>query len=106
MAGPLGPRGWTSYTSDTGHIYNIRMRDADSNAVGNTLTGQDAAPEVPKSIKPRHIWLLAADGQRRRVNIGALNNPLYSTGGTVTIDGILWLVKGRVGEKGVGSVKG
>jgi hypothetical protein len=83
------------------------MRDVDALAVNNLSVARGSLPSIPKSLKPRHIWMAttaAGTNQRRKVVVGLQANPAYTVGATYTIDGITFTTSGRVGEKDKGTV--
>lgn len=104
MAGPLGSRGYYTYTSDTGKVYQFYGRVADNAAMGNTATTAGAQPDVPRRIRMRHVWGKAVDLSRRKFWCGDISNGHYQGGGALTPDGTSFQIEGRVGEKDEGAV--
>jgi hypothetical protein len=103
----LGPRGTFVYTSDSLIDYNITLDRSVALAVGNTLSTDATLPIVRASgrrpIEPRSLLLaLVSDPTiTKKAIVSEADNTLFAADGasTVTINGVSWVVTGRVGEK-------
>lgn len=101
----LGPRKTFTYTNSAGVTFNIRLDESVGTAVGNTASTNGALPILCPSrfLEPRYI-LLQLDSDpavRKTAIIGDVANSLFAStaASEVTINGVLWKVTGRVGEK-------
>lgn len=94
-----GPRAWYSYTSDTGTVYAI-FTDIDLAAAAGLTAAVLGTPEKPSRLTPRYLTLKSITGSltSKRLICNASNSN-YSNGGQVTVDGEVFQVTGRVGEK-------
>lgn len=103
----LGPRGTFTYQGTNGVTYNITLDRSVATAVGNTLSTNAALPRVTASgtvpLSPRYILVQSKDepSKRKRVVIGDIANSLFASAAAseVTINGEVFVVTGRVGEK-------
>lgn len=92
------------YISDNGTTYALRMGDAGAAAQGSgAATSQ---PALPKSIKPRHLYVEYST-YRRKV---PMTDPADTqwTGASATwsmkifptdADPVTWIIRGRIGER-------
>ena len=101
----LGERATFVYTTDGGVAHNMTQDNGNGVAVGNVLSTDADAPILRTSqarpIKPRYVLLQGPGGTRRkRVVIGAVGNGIFDGGtASVTINGVLYTVVTRVGER-------
>jgi hypothetical protein len=90
------------YTDDNGIDHTIRLKKVNGDAVGNT---GGAAPNLPVSHKKlRHVDLELISGLgifRKRIPVCDPGLPIWgpTPPATVSIDGVAWDVKGRIGER-------
>ena len=103
----LGPRGTFTYEAGNGVTYNISLDRSVSLAVGNALSTNAALPVITSSgvipLSPRYILIKSVDepSKRKRVIIGDPTNSMFASAASsnVTINGEVFVVTGRVGEK-------
>ena len=102
----LGERATYVYTTDGGVAHNMTQDAGNADAVGNVLSAAAGNPILRTSqarpIRPRYVLLQGpGTGQRRKkVVIGAVGNALFDgTTATVTINGVVYTVVTRVGER-------
>lgn len=103
----LGPRGTFTYTDNAGVTYNISLDRSVATAVGNTLSDNAALPNLTSSgtvpVSPRGIHVRSVDepSKRKFIVIGDPANALFASkaSSTVTINGEVYVVTGRRGEK-------
>lgn len=104
MAGnTLGPRGYYTYTSDSGVNYNI-LTDTDLATAMGLTPGVSGNPQLPRRFYPRIVYAEATIGGRlvrKRLVAGTNDNTVYAAEGstTVTVDGQTFTTTGRRGEK-------
>lgn len=103
----LGPRGTYVYETNTGVSFNMSLDRSVSDAVGNALSQNGALPVATSGgtipFSPRYILVRSADepSKRKKIVIGDPANSLYASAAaaSVTINGEVFNVTGRVGEK-------
>lgn len=103
----LGPRKTFLYETDSLVEFNILLDESVASAVGNTASTDGTLPVLRASgtrpIEPRYLLLaLQSDTSiRKKAIVGANDNSLFAADGpsTVTINSVVWVVTGRVGEK-------
>lgn len=103
----LGPRGTFTYQAGNGVTYNISLDRSVATAVGNTLSTNAALPVISSGgvipLSPRYILVRSVDepSKRKRIIIGDPDNALFASAAAsnVTINGEVFTVTGRVGEK-------
>lgn len=101
MAGnTLGPRALFRYTTDSGE-QGVYLTDVD---LGNAIGAVGAAGSDPRvtlyGLTKRYVLCENADGSiRKKVVAPTADNTSFLTGGTLTIDGVTFIITGRVGEK-------
>lgn len=92
------------YTSDNGTDYALRMGDAGAAAQGSV--GATTEPALPKSIKPRHLYVEYTT-YRRKVPITDPTDTQW-TGASATWSAkvfptdaspVSWAIRGRIGER-------
>jgi hypothetical protein len=102
MPGPLGPFKHYKYLSDDAFIYTIRERGAVGDAVANVAEPVNTHTTIPRGDTLRHIYgsnTTAGVTVRKRAIICDPTNVLFATGGTFTVDGLVFTVEGKIGEK-------
>lgn len=92
-----------AYTSDTGDVFTISMRESNALLVGNTIVDTRSNQGIPEFWNLRFIRLQTVSGGRtyqRKIIISNPNNPLF-TGSQrlLNIDGVVWIVTGCKGER-------
>lgn len=101
MAGnALGPRTLYRYFTDSGE-QGVYLTDTD---LGTAIGATPAAGSDPRvtlyGLTKRYVLCENADGSlRKKVTVPTADNTSFLTGGTLTIDGVSFLITGRVGEK-------
>lgn len=103
----LGKRGVFVYQNDSSVSYNISLDRSVSLAVGNALSEIATLPIIRASgrrpISPRYLLLQQKDAPtvKKKAIICDLVNSLFlsSAASEVTINGVVYVVTGRVGEK-------
>jgi hypothetical protein len=103
----LGPRATFEYTDDSLLDYNISPDRSVGLAMGNALATDADLPVLratqSRPIAPRYILLaLQSDPAiKKRAIISTADNTLFASNGasTVTINSVVWIVTGRVGER-------
>lgn len=102
MAGSIK---WMVYTLDSTATIMKRLDESNGEALGfDDYTGAapTATPVEAAGLRSmRYINCVngADPTQKRRFWVGKPDNTAYVVGGSVTIDGVTWLISGSVGEK-------
>lgn len=97
MAGSLK---WMVYQQDNGAECAMRIDESNGEQGGFTdVTTDGTPPECPKSLKPRYVNGVDANGGGRLL-IGDPANELYTDGGTFTANGRTFSITSSRGEKG------
>ncbi len=102
----LGPRAVFVYVTDGGATFNITLDESVASAVNNAESSQNL-PTIRatgrRPFAPRYILLsLQSDPRiKKTAIIGSVTNPLFErdVAGQVNINGVVWNITGRVGEK-------
>ncbi|PZM80391.1 MAG: hypothetical protein DKT66_14100 [Candidatus Melainabacteria bacterium] len=98
----LGARHWYRYDSDNGKSYRIRTLDYLAEAAGLEL--DDTLPELPRSHKPRYVWVQEAESSRpgspirKKLIIQKKDYPRFKAGSLVEVAGIKMIAKSYFGE--------
>lgn len=103
----LGPRKTFVYVSDSSVNYNIFLDESVATALGNDPSTNGGFPILRASgkrpIEPRYVLLaLQSDTSiRKKAIMGDYTNSLFlsSAPSQVTINGVIWIITGRIGEK-------
>lgn len=103
----LGPRKTFVYISDGSINYNMVLDESVATALGNTPSTNSAFPRlyvsVGDDIQPRYVVMqLKADPSvKKSAVICDYTNSLFlsSVASEVSINGVVWVVTARVGEK-------
>ena len=101
--GVLGPRSRYQYQGDDGTIYKMNRRNADMDAIGNDHAAA-SVPPLPGTITPRRVFFKGVDGSRKHIDVSDVGNTFYQSGGTLTVDGIVYTATGRLGERDRGGL--
>lgn len=102
-----GPRATFVYINDSSVNYNITLDRSVALAIGNDLSTNAALPVLratgKRPLEPRYLLLqLKSDPSvRKKAFCGDYTNSnfLSSAATDVTINGVVWTIIGRVGEK-------
>lgn len=103
----LGPRKTFVYVNDSSINFNISLDESVATAVGNDPSTNGALPILratgKRPLEPRYFLLeLKTDPSVRKKAICCdYTNSLFlsSARSEVTINGVVWVIVGRVGEK-------
>lgn len=101
MAGnSLGPRRLYRYFTDNDE-QGVYLTDEDLGvAVGATAAAGSDPRVTLYGLTKRYVLCENADGSlRKKVTIPTSTNDKFLNGGTLTIDGVTFIITGRVGEK-------
>lgn len=98
----LGARHWYRYDSDDGKSYRIRTLDYLAEAAGLEL--DDSLPLLPRSHKPRYVWLKELEPSRpgspirKKLIIQRKDYSKFEAGALVEVAGIRMIAQGYSGE--------
>lgn len=91
------------YITDAGEVLTINMKRELAINVSNQVTDVRTVQGKPEMWKLRSITIQTISGNRlykRRITICNHNNPLFlGTQQTLNVDGVVWRVTGRRGER-------
>jgi hypothetical protein len=93
---PVNP--WT-YFDDTNTGWRVDLTDSVKNAGGFASSGA-GLPYLPKHAKMRHVGLYDSGSKKRnKCPQSTSATGAYSSGGSLSLDGVNFRVTGRIGEK-------
>lgn len=98
----LGARHWYRYDSDDGKSYRIRTLDYLAEAAKLEL--DDTLPQLPRSHKPRYVWVQEAEHSRpgspirKKLIIQKKDYQNFKAGSLVEVAGIKMIAQGYFGE--------
>lgn len=102
----LGPRAVFVYTTDGGTAYNVTLDASVATAVGNVQSSANnpalrASGRRPFQLRYILCSLQSNPATTKRVPVGNAANLLFArdVAGVVNINGVVWNITGRVGEK-------
>lgn len=101
MAGSIK---WVEYTADTGVKYAVKLDESVSESCFfDDYTELSSLATIPKGLKMRYVNLVRLEAGatlRRTAPIGKFANWTdYASGGSITIDGVVWQVSSLRGEE-------
>jgi hypothetical protein len=99
----LGSRGDYKYHTNSGALFKIRTLDSLA-AAADLEEAAGSEPRIPIGLTCRHYWLEnITGGVKSRKKLIVDNETDIAVGGSVTIDGLAFRVRGYVGEKFIDS---